>query len=72
MDLNGLSDPYVKVSLVDDDGTPYKKMVHRVPFEYATLNPEWDYSFYMGSADLDLRQTRIRFEIFDYDQWERG
>ena len=69
MDSNGLSDPYVKVSLVDDDGTPYKKMVHRVPFEYATLNPEWDYSFYMGSADLDLRQTRIRFEIFDYDQW---
>ena len=48
MDSNGLSDPYVKVSLVDDDGTPYKKMVHRVPFEYATLNPEWDYSFYMA------------------------
>ena len=69
MDSNGLSDPYVKVTLVDDDGTPYKKMIHRVPFEYATLDPEWDYSFYMGSADLDLRHTTIRFEIFDYDQW---
>ena len=71
MDSNGLSDPYVKVSLVDDDGTPYKKMVHRVPFEHATLNPEWDYSFYMGSADLDLRQEDP-FRNFRLRSVERG
>ena len=69
MDSNGLSDPYVKVTLVDLDGVPYKRQVHRTPFEFATLDPKWDVSFFMGAADLNLRQTKIKFEVFDYDQW---
>ena len=69
MDSNGLSDPYVKVTLVDLDGVPYKRQVHRTPFEFATLDPKWDVSFFMGAADLNLRQTKLKFEVFDYDQW---
>ena len=69
MDSNGLSDPYVKVSLVDLEGVPYKRQVHRTPFEFATLEPRWNVSFFMGAADLNLRQTKLRFEVFDYDQW---
>ena len=69
MDSNGLSDPYVKVTLVDNDGVAYKKQVQRTPFEFATLDPEWNFDFFMGDADLNLRTTKIRFELFDYDQW---
>lgn len=69
MDSNGLSDPYVKVTLVDLDGVAYQRQVNRTPFEFATLEPKWNVSFFMGAADLNLRQTKLRFEVFDYDQW---
>ena len=69
MDSNGLSDPYVKVTLVDLDGVPYKRQVNRTPFEFATLEPKWNVSFFMGATDLNLRQTKLRFEVLDYDQW---
>ena len=69
MDSNGLSDPYVKVTLVDPDGVAYQRQVNRTPFEFATLEPKWNVSFFMGAADLNLRQTKLRFEVFDYDQW---
>jgi hypothetical protein len=69
MDSNGLSDPYVKVSLVDADKVAYKSMIHRVPFEGQTLNPQWNYGFYIGGSELNLRTTNLQFEVFDYDQW---
>jgi len=69
MDSNGLSDPYVKVTLVDNDGVPYKKQVKRTNFEFATLDPTWNFAFFIGDAELNLRTTKILFEVFDYDQW---
>lgn len=69
MDSNGLSDPYVKVSLVDDDKVAYKSMVHRVPYEAQTLNPKWDHGFYIGGSELNLCKSHLLFEVFDYDQW---
>jgi hypothetical protein len=69
MDSNGFSDPYVKCSLTDLDGTPYRKATHRVPYESATLEPRWDYSFFIGRQDLDLKTTKLVFEVMDFDQW---
>jgi hypothetical protein len=69
MDSNGLSDPYVKITLVDTEGVAYKRQIQRTPYEFATLNPKWNASFYMGDSELNLRQTKVRFEVFDYDQW---
>ena len=67
--MRGTWKPYAEVSLVDDDKICYKSMIHRVPYEAGTLNPKWDYGFYLGGSELNLRTTNLMFEVFDYDQW---
>ena len=61
--------PVEMADLVDPDGVAYQRQVNRTPFEFATLEPKWDVSFFMGATDLNLRQTKLRFEVLDYDQW---
>ncbi|GMF36658.1 unnamed protein product [Phytophthora lilii] len=72
-DLNGSSDPFVHLSVVDAKGKPlaaggsFKTRVAK-----KTLAPEWGESFTLGSRDFDLRlATALRFLVLDFDGLKR-
>ncbi|EGZ16294.1 hypothetical protein PHYSODRAFT_560782 [Phytophthora sojae] len=64
-DLNGSSDPFVQVTVLDAKGKPlaaggsFKTRVAK-----KTLAPEWNETFTLGSRDFDLRlATALRFMV---------
>eukprot|EP01122_Echinamoeba_exundans_P010575 TRINITY_DN3985_c0_g1_i2.p1 TRINITY_DN3985_c0_g1~~TRINITY_DN3985_c0_g1_i2.p1 ORF type:complete len:465 (+),score=108.48 TRINITY_DN3985_c0_g1_i2:857-2251(+) len=62
-DANGLSDPYVKISLGDG-----KKWVseHKTKTILKTLNPVWNESFEMDVKDTVKQSIRLR--VYDHDR----
>ncbi|CAL4067347.1 unnamed protein product, partial [Meganyctiphanes norvegica] len=67
MDMNGTSDPYVKVTLLPDKGYMLKSKVKR-----STLNPKWNESFYFEGFSMQKLQTRIlHLHVYDYDRFSR-
>ncbi|KAL4094233.1 calcium-dependent phospholipid binding [Phytophthora ramorum] len=72
-DLNGFSDPFVQLSVLDAKGQP---LVAAGSFKTSvakrTLAPEWDATFTLGSRDFDLRlATTLRFLVVDFDGLKR-
>lgn len=61
MDLLGLSDPYVKLSLSGDEHPTKKTTIKK-----KTLNPEWNEEFKLSVKDP---QSQILFiNVFDWDK----
>ncbi|KAG7380532.1 Synaptotagmin-6 [Phytophthora boehmeriae] len=72
-DLNGFSDPFVELTVLDTKGQPlaaggrFKTSVAK-----RTLSPEWNESFILGTRDFDLRSaTSLRFLVYDFDGLKR-
>ncbi|KAG2520033.1 hypothetical protein BBO99_00008415 [Phytophthora kernoviae] len=72
-DLNGFSDPFVQLTVLDTKGQPlaaggcFKTVVAK-----RTLSPEWNESFILGTRDFDLRSaTSLRFLVYDFDGLKR-
>lgn len=69
MDINGFSDPYVKVWLMYDGRKVEKK---KTAIHQKTLNPVFDETF-MFSVPLDrIRQTSLVVSVMDYDRIGRN
>jgi hypothetical protein len=68
MDAGNTSDPYVKVTIVNEStGAPIEGHVRRTGYRPKTLNPVWNESFYMGSDQLKFKDCALKFEVFDFD-----
>jgi hypothetical protein len=72
-DLNGSSDPFVQMTVLDAKGQPlaaagsFKTRVVK-----RTLCPQWSEQFTLGSRDFDLRlATTMRFLVLDFDGLKR-
>ena len=66
-DLNGLSDPYVRISLLPDTKHRLETKIKR-----RTLNPRWNETFYFEGFALSKLQTRVlHLHVFDYDRFSR-
>jgi len=66
--MNGLSDPYVKIEVLEGD----KKLIERRGCDRTriimnNLNPTWNSSFYYRRHNTKLPLT-INFTVFDWDQ----
>ncbi|KAL6065854.1 Multiple C2 and transmembrane domain-containing protein [Balamuthia mandrillaris] len=59
-DKNGLSDPYVKLSV------PPQK--HRTTVKSATLRPQWNEEFTFVNMQTD---SELRLRIFDHDKFSK-
>lgn len=63
-DINGWSDPFVKVSI----GNSKFKQIYKSNYVERTLNPKWNETFiHFYNADKDLYQSSLRFQIYDHD-----
>jgi hypothetical protein len=56
-DINGKSDPFIKMNLVNQ--------FHRTSTQYKTLNPEWNEMFYFDIHDIN---NHIEFLVYDEDR----
>ncbi|KAE9014366.1 hypothetical protein PF010_g11372 [Phytophthora fragariae] len=72
-DLNGSSDPFVQLTVLDAKGKPlaaggsFKTRVAK-----KMLAPEWNETFTLGSRGFDLRAaTSLRFLVLDFDGLKR-
>ncbi|GLD94661.1 hypothetical protein PINS_up003285 [Pythium insidiosum] len=70
-DLNGYSDPYVRLTLLDGRGNVIRgSPMLQTKVQNRTLDPTWNESFSLGTRrdGVDLRVvTTLRFMIYDYD-----
>ncbi|TMW58771.1 hypothetical protein Poli38472_006916 [Pythium oligandrum] len=72
-DINGFSDPFVQILLLDHRGNPLPTApIHKTSIQKKTLNPTWNETFVLGQDGLDLRVvTTLRFLVYDYDGFKR-
>ncbi|XP_059080048.1 synaptotagmin-7-like isoform X2 [Tigriopus californicus] len=66
-DTNGLSDPYVRVTLLPD-----KKHRLETKIKRRTLNPRWNETFYFEGFPINKLQARVlHLHCYDYDRFSR-
>merc|ERR1739836_264278 len=66
-DANGLSDPYVRVTLLPD-----KKHRLETKIKRRTLNPRWNETFYFEGFPINKLQSRVlHLHCYDYDRFSR-
>ncbi|POM77463.1 Hypothetical protein PHPALM_5149, partial [Phytophthora palmivora] len=72
-DLNGSSDPFVQLTVLDAKGKPLAAAgTFKTCVAKRTLSPEWRESFIIGSRGFDLRlATSLRFLVLDFDGLKR-
>ncbi|TYZ58161.1 hypothetical protein PybrP1_003952, partial [[Pythium] brassicae (nom. inval.)] len=72
-DLNGFSDPFVAVEVLDARGEVIIPAgIAKTKVVKKTLAPRWDETFTIGSASFDLRLgTTLRFMLYDFDGLKR-
>ncbi|KAG1696761.1 hypothetical protein DVH05_017982 [Phytophthora capsici] len=72
-DLNGSSDPFVQLTVLDAKGNALTAAgTFKTCVSKRTLAPEWNETFTIGSRDFDLRlATSLRFMVFDFDGLKR-
>ncbi|OWY98839.1 hypothetical protein PHMEG_00030291 [Phytophthora megakarya] len=72
-DLNGSSDPFVQLSVLDAKGKPLAAAgIFKTGVAKRTLSPAWRESFTIGSRGFDLRlATSLRFLVLDFDGLKR-
>lgn len=66
MDLNGYSDPYVKVYLTPEKRNYYKTRIHR-----KSLNPTFDETFQFRIAYATLMSQTLIMAVYDYDRFSK-
>ncbi|XP_074854521.1 double C2-like domain-containing protein alpha isoform X2 [Carettochelys insculpta] len=64
MDVNGYSDPYVKLYLKPD---VEKKSKHKTSVKKKTLNPEYNEEFFYEVAQAELAWRSLEITVWDYD-----
>lgn len=68
MDAGNTSDPYVKVSIINNaTGAAVEGQVRRSGYRPKTLNPIWNESFYMGNENLSFKDYSLKFDVYDFD-----
>ncbi|GMF59580.1 unnamed protein product [Phytophthora fragariaefolia] len=72
-DLNGSSDPFVRLSVLDAKGRALAAAgSFQTRVAKKTLAPEWRESFTLGARGFDLRlATTLRFLVLDFDGLKR-
>lgn len=69
MDLNGFSDPYVLVTLLDGDGKSLQPKPDQTSIIKKTLNPIWDATFsYLDESAAAQNCRLVQFEVMDWDR----
>lgn len=68
-DLNGFSDPFVAIEVLDARGDILISAgIAKTKVAKKTLAPHWDETFTIGSDRFDLRLgTTLRFMLYDFD-----
>ncbi|XP_029985958.1 double C2-like domain-containing protein alpha [Sphaeramia orbicularis] len=64
MDVNGFSDPYVKIYLKPDS---QKKSKHKTAVMKKTLNPEFNQEFFYDISLSELSSKTLEVTVWDYD-----
>uniref|UniRef100_A0A1A8P830 Double C2-like domains, alpha n=1 Tax=Nothobranchius rachovii TaxID=451742 RepID=A0A1A8P830_9TELE len=64
MDVNGFSDPYVKIYLKPDT---QKKSKHKTSVRKKTLNPEFNEEFFYEISLSELAKKTLEVTVWDYD-----
>ncbi|XP_058510055.1 double C2-like domain-containing protein alpha [Solea solea] len=64
MDVNGFSDPYVKIYLKPD---VQKKSKHKTSVMKKTLNPEFNEDFFYEISASELANKTLEVTVWDYD-----
>lgn len=68
-DLNGYSDPFVAIEVLDARGEVIIPAgIAKTKIAKKTLAPTWNETFTIGSQNFDLRLgTTLRFMLYDFD-----
>ncbi|KAK3733852.1 hypothetical protein RRG08_031793 [Elysia crispata] len=67
-DLNGLSDPFVKLYMLPGRGPENKRRTKHIP---RTLNPEWHQTvMFQDVARLELQNKVLEITVWDYDRFK--